>query len=194
MLVIAGKPKSGKSHLLKGIYHGWRGKKKAAFIDLKTLTKADSKSVGATFRLAAEAGLVCIDDLDDHAVNKKTLDNIFFLFNSLVNNNACLAVAMKTSPAKCPQLPDYLSSRLLSGMVITLKKPDETEKKRILVKIAADKSITLTPNAAQYILEHSSRSVGDLLTFIDQLESNLTPEQKRIGLQLLKRVINSISV
>lgn len=197
VFVITGKPKSGKSHLLRGVYHRWPASKKEKrfFFDAKDGSglPAPLLSAGLERPSAGAPVLVCIDNLDLPSGDAdKFYEEVFNLFNRLSDSGGCLAVALRPSPAVCAKIPDYLSSRLLTGMVVTLTKPDDEEMKLILDKIGADRSIGLTPKARDYILERSGRSIHDLLELMDRLESSLEPGSRRVGLQLLKRVINWI--
>ncbi len=185
--VIVGQRQSGKTHLLKGILLNW---KKGAFIDAALLAGFTEQDTARLFREAASFPLVCIDNLDTMPDPENLHEEVFNLFNALSSTGGHIAVAMKVSPAKA-DMPDYLSSRLLTGMVVTLKRPGDEERAVILRKIAQDRSMSLTPRALGYILERSGRSVGDLLALADRLEKNLVPGSKRIGLQLLKRVLDS---
>ena len=184
--VVVGRRQSGKTHLLKGILLRW---KQGLFIDAAPLAELPEREAVRTLREAAAAPLVCIDNLDAPAA-ARLHEEVFNLFNALAASGGHLAVAMKTSPAKA-ELPDFLSSRLLAGMVVTLKRPREEERVGILRKMAQDRSISLTPRALGYILERSGRSAGDLLALTERLEKSLMPGSKRIGLQLLKRVLDS---
>ncbi len=185
--VVVGRRQSGKTHLLKGLLLNW---KKGAFIDAAALAELTEGETTRLFKEAAAFSLVCIDNLDARPVPVNLHEEVFNLFNSLASAGGHLAAAMKVSPAKA-EMPDYLTSRLLTGMVVTLKRPADEERAAILRKIAQDRSIGLTPRALDYILERSGRSVGDLLALVGRLEKSLAPESKRIGLQLLKRVLDS---
>lgn len=184
--VVVGQRQSGKTHLLKGILLRW---KKGLFIDAAPLAELPEREAVRTLREAAAAPLVCIDNLDAPSA-AHLHEELFNLFNALAASGGHLAAAMKTSPAKAA-MPDFLSSRLLTGMVVTLKRPGDEERGIILRKMAQDRSISLTPRALGYILERSGRSVGDLLALVGRLEKSLAPRGKRIGLQLLKRVLDS---
>lgn len=185
--VVVGRRQSGKTHLLKGILLNW---KKGAFIDAALLAGVTEEETARLFREAAAFPLVCIDNLDAVPGPENLHEEVFNLFNALASAGGHIAVAMKTSPAKA-EMPDYLTSRLLTGMVVTLKRPADEERADILRKIAQDRSIALTPRALDYILERGGRSVGDLLALVGRLEKSFTPGSKRIGLQLLKRVLDS---
>ncbi len=187
--VVVGQPKSGKTHLLKGML---LKAKKGAYLNARELAEKGEAELAGLFGGLARLPLVCIDDLDAPKEGTALYDALFTLFNALRDAGGHLAVSLKSSPAKAA-LPAFLASRLLTGMVVTLKRPGDADRKRILQKIAQDRHLSLTPKALAYILDRSGRSIGDLLTLVDALEEALPPGAKRIGLQLIQRVILSKS-
>ncbi len=194
-LVITGKPKSGKTHLLRGVFHAWpRGSaRNVFFIDAKKPGPAPlPRLAGLEKRKPGDPPpLVCIDDLDLPSGNPERLyEWAFGLFNRLSESGGFFAATMGSSPAKTPGLPGYLSSRLLTGMVVSLQRPDEAAMGEILGKMADDRSISLTPGARSYVLHRCGRSIGDLLALVDRLEAAIPPASRRVGLQLLRRVIS----
>ena len=118
-------------------------------------------------------------------------EELFHLYNHLADRGGRLAVSLNRSPAKTSFLPKYLSSRLLSGMVVNIQKPDEKLRGAILKKIAADSDIDLTAGALKFILERSPRSVEKLMEFVSRLDASLELRSKRIGLQLIRRMLIS---
>ncbi|MBI5179209.1 MAG: hypothetical protein HZA04_08125 [Nitrospinae bacterium] len=188
VLVLTGKHGTGKTHLLKGIYHG--AGKNCVFLSAAALVKLDHGTRGRVLSDAGRARTVCLDDLDQMEADDGFYQRIYTLFNALTASGGRLAVAMRASPAKATQLPAYLTSRLLTGMVAPLQRPDGEEQKAILQKLAADRAITLTPRAAAFILARSHRSVGELAALIGRLEHALPAGAKRIGLQLIRQVIH----
>ncbi len=196
-LVITGSSSTGKTHLLKGIFYAWRPKKSAAYLSMSGFSE-NIKKAKAELKKLYDKKLVCLDDLDGLDAARDTpeiYDAVFHLFNAITQKGGFLAFTMRRSPtpASSPFLPDYLSSRLLSGMVIRLKKPADKDRKKILKKLAEDVQLNLTPKALDYVLERAPRSIPDLARFLENLERSLSTgikgEQKRIGLQLIRRVI-----
>ncbi len=194
-LVITGSSSTGKTHLLKGVFYAWRPKKSAAYLSMSG-SSVNIKKAKAELKKLYDKKLVCLDDLDAARDNPEIYDAVFHLFNAVTQRGGFLAFAMRRSPtpASSPFLPDYLSSRLLSGMVTRLKKPAERDRKKILKKLAEDVQLNLTPGALDYVLERAPRSIPDLANFLENLERSLSAEpkggrRKRIGLQLIRRVI-----
>jgi DnaA family protein len=132
-----------------------------------------------------------MDDLENGRNSRIFYEELFHLYNHLADRGGRLALSMRMSPAAAKFLPKYLSTRLLSGMVVNLKRPDERLRPRILKKLAADRHITLTDGALNYILERSPRSVEKLMEFVEMLDAGVEQRSKRIGLQLIRRVLQS---
>lgn len=189
-LTIVGAVQSGKSHLLKGLLQK-QPKKSSAYVSCNKLAKLPQKLLRESILKLGKYELVCLDDLDAPNAAGQLYDEVFHLFNRLADSGKYLAVAMRVSPARADFLPDYLSSRLLSGMVVRIKKPDEAQRREILKKLAEDRCVSFTPRALKFIMERSPRSVKRLVELINLLEKTLDGNEKRIGLQLIKRVIES---
>lgn len=188
-LIITGPAGSGKSHLLKGIYLENAERLASFYVSALELSSLEDEVIERAVKSLSNFGLVCIDDLDSAGDKKTFFDEVFHLFNNITQKGGFFAAAMRSSPAGAHFLPDYLSSRLLSGMVVTIKKPGDEEKREIIKKIAADRQISLEPEGIDFILERSSRSVGDLVKLMARLEANIPPGSGKLGLQFLRRVI-----
>lgn len=188
-LTITGGEKSGKSHLLKGIALQQKPAKIAAYLSCGQLASSSPEKIRRTMMSLRKYKTVCFDDLELGQKSRIFYEEIFHLYNHLADRGGSLAISMDRSPAKSSFLPKYLSSRLLSGMVVNLKKPDEKLRGAILKKLAADSDIDLTGGALKFILERSPRSVEKLMEFVSRLDASLELRSKRIGLQLIRRML-----
>ena len=190
-ITITGPPTSGKSHLLIGIANRIRPRKQAAYVTAASLVEEGNVGLRKTMMALRKYKMVCMDDLDSASRSGIFFEELFHLYNHLADRGGRLALAMQKSPASAGFLPKYLSSRLLSGMVVNLKKPDDSLRAGILKKVAADRHLSLTPGALQYILERSPRSVKDMMEFVRLLDAGLERGAKRIGLHQIRRVLKS---
>lgn len=188
-LTITGGPKSGKSHLLKGIALKQKPAKNSAYLCVEPLAASSPEKIRRTMMSMRRYKTVCFDDLEHGQKSRIFYEELFHLYNHLADRGGRLAVSMNRSPAKTTFLPKYLSSRLLSGMVVNIKKPDEKLRAAILKKLAADSDIELTAGALKFILERSPRSVEKLMEFVDRLDASIEQRSKRIGLQLIRRML-----
>jgi chromosomal replication initiation ATPase DnaA len=192
-LVITGPEGSGKSHLLKGLYRRVvserGGAASTAIIDAADISSGGD--VNERLKQLYGYALVCIDSLDARERNSDFYEALFNLFNEVIGNGGHFVVAMRRSPVKAAGIPDYLYTRLLSGLVVGIKRPGDDEKRSILAKLAADRQISLTPGGIKQILERSGRSVGSLASLLGRLEKVLGKKGSRAGLQLIRSVIDS---
>ena len=190
-LVITGPPKTGKTHLRKGIALNQKPQKNCAYVSCELLASAPQQKMRRSMMSLRKYKTVCIDDLEYGQKSRIFYEELFHLYNHLADRGGRLAISMNRSPASAAYLPKYLSTRLLSGMVVNLKRADEKLKMAILKKLAADSDIELTKGALGYILERSPRSVEKLMEFVKRLDSSLEQRSKRIGLQLIRRMLLS---
>lgn len=190
-LTITGGPKTGKSHLLKGVALMQKPAKNSAYLSCEPVAAATPKKMRRTMMSLRKYKTVCLDDLEKGQKSPMFYEELFHLYNHLADRGGRLAVSLNRSPAKTSFLPKYLSSRLLSGMVVNIQKPDEKLRGAILKKIAADSDIDLTAGALKFILERSPRSVEKLMEFVSRLDASLELRSKRIGLQLIRRMLIS---
>ncbi|MFQ5431023.1 MAG: DnaA ATPase domain-containing protein [Nitrospinota bacterium] len=190
-LTIMGGRKTGKSHLLKGIALNQKPRKNAAYVSCEMLASSSPGKMRRAMMSLRKYKTVCVDDLELGQKSRIFYDELFHLYNHLADRGGRLAISMSRSPAAAHFLPKYLSTRLLSGMVVKLKKPDEKLRAAILKKLAADSNIELTAGALRYILERSHRSVEKLMEFVSRLDVSLEHRSKRIGLQPIRRMLIS---
>ena len=200
-LVITGPEGSGKSHLLKGLYcrvvSEMGGADSSGSFDSENTAIIDTANISSEGKIIERFkglygyDLVCIDSLDSEERSIEFYDALFNLFNEVVGRGRFFAVAMRQSPAKAIGIPDYLYTRLLSGMVVGITRPGDDEKMEILAKLAADRQVSLKPDGIKYILERSGRSIGSLANLLDRLEKKLDKKGRSAGLQLIRSVIDS---
>jgi len=190
VIVLVGPRKSGKSHLLKAI--ALQSGEGGAYIRASDFYAKSGPLTDREFNRLARREVVCVDDLETAKDLPGFYDRLFHLFNRLADRGGRMAVAMSRSPAGTGFLPDYLSSRLLTGMVVNLKRPDETARAQILKKLAADRQISLTPQAVRYVLQRAPRSVERLKEIVALLDETALAGAKRIGLQHIRSVLESL--
>jgi len=191
-LVICGRDRLGKSHLLKGLSLKPEFKKNHLFLDCRELLQSGITKSKKMLKPARLPKIVLLDNLDAFSSSKssvKLFDDVFHLFNEMIDSSKLFTATLNKSPAKIALMPDYLSSRLLSGIVVNLKKSNETERREILKKLAMDRQINLTSKSVTYILNRARRSTSELINFLDNLEPLIPPSADKVGLKLLRQVL-----
>lgn len=187
-IFLSGPSGSGKSHLLNALCHAAREQGMGAFyIALKRLPEEAAAGLEGLQGL----DLVCVDDLDSVAGHARWEKALFRCFNEVRSANGCLAVSSRL-PLSALRfgLPD-LESRLAWGMRLKLKPPDDEGKLRVLQQRAAALGIELPPDVLDYLIKHSKRDMGSLLSALERLKVAAFSTKRRITIPLAREILAS---
>lgn len=144
-MVLVGPPASGKTHLA----HVW------ADMTGASLHPARSLSVQDVPGLAAQPAMV-VEDCDSLTPAAETA--LFHLHNMMAANRRPLLLTACTPPRDwCLTLPD-LASRVQAASLTRLEGPDDALLAAVLVKLFADRQITVPPALIAYLLPRMERS------------------------------------
>jgi DnaA family protein len=167
LLFLAGPPGSGKTHLLAG----------ACNLAAATGSRCAYVPLGERARLAPGLlsdldglDLVCLDDLDGVAGDRRWEEAVFALFNGLRDLGGRLIVAAARRPADLPvTLPD-LRSRLNWGLVLAVRPLRDEHLCGALEAAAAARGLRLGEGVARYLVERLPRELSTLLDVLDRLD------------------------
>jgi DnaA family protein len=133
--------------------------------------------------------LVCLDDIQLIAGNKKWQQGVFDLYNRMVEQNKCLIITGDQSVAQLNiSLPD-LVSRLGWGLTEQLKPLTDTEKSFALQYRAQQRGLFISDDVASFLINRLSRDMGSLLAALEQLDQASIREQRRITIPFIKDVL-----
>jgi chromosomal replication initiation ATPase DnaA len=141
-VALVGPEGSGKSHLAAI----WAGASGARVMSGRALTVAGLLAALATGALVVE---------DAAAADERAL---FHLLNLVREEEAFLLFTAHTTPAVWPVAIADLASRLRALPVVTLQAPDDAMLRGVIVKLAADRQLTLDEAAVRYLSTHIERS------------------------------------
>jgi chromosomal replication initiation ATPase DnaA len=157
-VVLAGGPFSGKSHLLAV----WRQAAGARLLDAGEIGREPPDQLLA-------GGALAIDNAPGDALDERAL---FHLLNLARQSGSHVLLASEADPAQWPvKLPD-LASRLRAVPVSRLEPPDDTLLRGVMVKLFADRQLTVDEGVISYVMLRMPRSleaVRNLVTGIDRL-------------------------
>lgn len=178
-LVLLGAAGSGKSHLLEV----WRQASGARLITAPAL------SLEAPDALLT-SGALAIDDAPGEALNERAL---FHLLNLARQTASHVLIASMADPAHWPvALPD-LASRLKALAVTRLEPPDDVLLRGVLVKLFADRQVTVEEGIVSYLMLRMPRSLEAARTLVAEIDRLALIEQAPVTRSLAARVLQQIT-
>lgn len=179
-LVLTGPAGSGKTHLAS-IWKGRSGAHEVASADFSAERVSD---------LAAHSAIL-IEDMPGAALDETAL---FHLLNLVGERGFALLITSGLAPAAWDvSLPD-LGSRLRALPVIDLKAPDEALLRAVLVKLFADRQLSVDETVVGYILTRMERSIASARLLVDQLDRRALAEKASITRPFTARVMRDLAV
>jgi chromosomal replication initiator protein len=187
--VLYGPGGSGKSHLLKAMALDYSLRSVPFFLgSIELLEKIDITSENS-FPIREQA--IFLDDIQRLASFPRLQDTLIVLVDKLCETNRLLALACDAHPSRSPGLSPKLRSRLTSGLVMEVKRPDldirtrYVQRKNNELALYLDKDTMLTI-AGRYTDIRNIDGFLSKLRFSRTLDANgLTPMDllNRDGLQ-----------
>ncbi len=159
-LVLIGPAGSGKTHIARL----WAAETGANCLAAADLAHADLPALAA-------AGAVAVEDAQVVA-GRPAHEAAFFHLHNLVTQNGRLLVTAPTPPRDWGlTLPD-LASRLQAASVARIEPPDDALLSAVLIKLFADRQVTVPPALITYLVQRMERSIDaarDLVARLDAL-------------------------
>ena len=183
-LVLHGPEGSGKTHLTRV----WQRTSGAAVID------ADALGRETPMRLVGDARTAVVEDvgrcLRRSDAPEAVARGLLHLYNVLGERGGHVLVTDAT-PAKAwpAPLPD-LASRLGAATHVALGAPDDTLLAAVMVKLFADRQLTVPPDVVQYLLPRIERSFAAVRAVVAQLDRAALARRQAITVPLAREVLS----
>ena len=170
-VMVAGPQDSGKSHLA----HVWQLRSGAPIVQAASVGDAHV----AEF---VDQKAMVVEDVDRGASDERVL---FHLLNLARERGLSLLLTSRALPGEIAiDLPD-LRSRLRAMPVVRIEAPDEALLKSVLVKLFADRQVTVEPHVIDHIALHMERSMA--------AAGQVVAEADRLSLALGRRVSRAVA-
>lgn len=155
LLYLQGPPGSGKTHLA------------AIFMAASGAGRIEAAGIGgAEPEALLAAGALAIEDLEPGAFDEAGL---FHLLN-LARGRASLLLTSRHAPGGLDiRTPDLLS-RLRAAEPQQLSAPDDALLRKVLVKLFADRQLSVDPGVIGYVLGRIERSLGAVNAFVEAVD------------------------
>ncbi|MBL4926506.1 P-loop NTPase family protein [Fuscibacter oryzae] len=179
-LLLVGPEGAGKTHLA----HIWalNGGRIVASHDLPGL---DLRSLGPR---------VAVEDAELIGGNRAAEEALFHLHNlilSAAQPSGRLLITARTAPRDWNlHLPDLLS-RMQATAIARLAPPDDALLAAVLVKLFADRQISVPPNLIPYLVARMERSIAAARNLVAQLDRLALAEGRGVTRQLAAEILDS---
>ena len=176
-LVLVGPKGAGKSHLA----HVWAGAGGARVVHAADIGGLDIASID---------GPLAIDDAQDTAQADE--EALFHLHNHMVHAGLSLLLTARTPPARWSlHLPD-LASRMQASDIARIEAPDDALLGAMLVKLFADRQLSVSPGAIRWIVTHAERSFAAIQQLVPALDAAALSEKRAITQSLAADVLDKL--
>ncbi|MCB1378355.1 MAG: hypothetical protein KDK89_08320 [Alphaproteobacteria bacterium] len=178
-VVIFGPPGSGKSHLVQV----WRQVSGAEGIGAAALREDLVPKV-------LSSGALAIDDAPGDALDERAL---FHLLNLARQEQARVLIATTVHPAGWPvALPD-LASRLKALPVVAMGPPDDALLRGVLVKLFADRQLSVEESVISYLLLRMPRSFDAARAVVEAIDRRALEEKVSVSRSFAARVLEEFT-
>lgn len=176
VLALTGPEGAGKSHLAAI----WAEKAGARRVSARALGDTDLLHSLATGTLVVEDASA---QLDERA--------LFHLLNLVREEDAWLLLTTRAAPATWGvALPD-LSSRLRAIPVVTLSAPDDALLRAVMVKLFADRQLTVDANLIAYLATRIERSFAAAREAVTQLDREALRQKRSVTRALAAELLGA---
>ena len=156
--IVIGTQGSGKTHLA----HVWQLRSSAGLVAASAITDA---AVAAL----ADGDALVVEDLDRGIADEQAL---FHLLNRAGESKLAVLLTSRVAPGGLEFVIPDLRSRMRALPFVEVQPPDEALLKSVLVKLFADRQLTVEPPVIEYLslrMERSMKAANRLVDTIDRL-------------------------
>lgn len=176
-LVLAGPAGAGKTHLA----HIWAEAAEARLIAARDLPGSDLRALGPR---------VVVEDADSVAGIPAAEEALFHLHNLILPTGRLLLTAATPPRDWGLALPDLLS-RMQAAALARLDAPDDALLSAVLVKLFADRQVTVPPNLIPYLVQRMERSIAAARSLVARLDARALAEGRPVTRALAADLLDS---
>jgi chromosomal replication initiator protein len=175
-LVIVGRSGLGKTHLLNAIGLELAKKKNAVVACLSTqqfvdelIAAIDGNRVDWWRARYRRATALLLDDIQLLAGKERTQEELFNLFNQLVDADRQLIFTAPAHPNTLEGLEERIVSRLEGGLVTEIAEPDKELRRSMLERLLTQQRVALEPALLDYLADRPIDSVRNLTGVVQRV-------------------------
>lgn len=179
VVALVGPEGAGKSHLASI----WAGIAGARIMSAKRLGETDLPTAFAT-------GALVVEDLEPAGLDERAL---FHLLNLAREERAHLLITARMAPAAFTVTIRDLASRLRALPVVTLAAPDDALLRSLIVKLAADRQLSVDEPLVNYVANRIERSFVAARAAVAQLDEEAMRQHRPVTRALAAELFRDAS-
>ena len=195
-LVLVGKSGMGKTHLLNAIGLELMKKKGAVVACLSTqgfvdelIAAIDGDRVDWWRARYRRATALLLDDIHLLAGKDRTQEELFNLFNQLVDADRQLIFTAPAHPNKLEGLEERIVSRLEGGLVAEIGDPDRELRRTALERIMSQQKIKPEPALLDYLADRPADSVRSLTGLVQRVADAAAAQDQPVTAGLAREIL-----
>jgi chromosomal replication initiation ATPase DnaA len=166
VMTLVGSGGSGKSHLAAV----WAEASGARVLSARLLGETDLPAALAT-------GALVLEDVDPARVDERAL---FHLLNLAREDEAFVLMTARTSPAAFPVVLRDLASRLRAVPTVALAPPDDVLLRSLIVKLAADRQLSVDEALVNYLANRIERSFAAARAAVNRIDQEAMRQHRPV--------------
>jgi len=186
-LLIIGGTGVGKTHLAHAIVNAYTAQFPSRRVVLASSERfatqfsiAVRSGQGARFReLYREADLLVIDDIQALAGKPETERELLHTIDELVHRRRQVVLCSNLPPKRLPKLDQGLEGRLLQGLVVELKAPDESTRERLIRARSLERRLELDEGIVKLLARRFDRT-DQLLGALKRLDAHAKLGERKL--------------
>jgi len=195
-LVIVGRSGLGKTHLLNAIGLELAKKKNAIVACLSTqqfvdelIAAIDGNRVDWWRARYRRATALLLDDIQLLAGKERTQEELFNLFNQLVDADRQLIFTAPAHPNTLEGLEERIVSRLEGGLVAEIAEPDKELRRSMLERLLSQQRLPLEPALLDYLADRPIDSVRTLTGMVQRIVEAAAAQDAPVTAGLAREVL-----
>ena len=199
-LLIHGGIGLGKTHLMHAVGNAIMAREPKAAIRYVTANQFFQDMVSAVRREAVDQfkryyqtlDLLLIDDIQFLSEKKRSQEEFFYVFESLVADHRQILITSDTYPKELAHIDDRLVSRFNSGLIVAIEPPELEMRVAILLRKADQARIKLPEDVAYFVAKHIRQNVRELEGALQRIMHFAAFRNQPICLDLVKEALKDI--
>jgi len=196
-LLIHGPTGVGKTHLLEGIRTAARrhhGRLTAIYVSAEQFTTGflgalRGSGLPSFRRKYRGVDLLILDDLQFFSGKRATQIELLYTVDTLLRERRQLVFAADRPPAEMSDLGQELATRLASGMVCRIERPDYQTRLGIVAQMARRLGVSLPKGVAEYVASHLTSHARELSGALCRLQATSRAFGKPITLAMAEEAL-----